>query len=60
MHIISDIPLHMKQTVNTVHLLQYIAYINRLRESPVGTPKIILGITGLSENLGRDDGIEEP
>ena len=50
----------MKQTVNTVHLLQYIAYINRLREPPVGTPKIILGITGLSENLGRDDGIEEP
>ena len=28
--------------------------------SPVGTPKIILGITGLSETLGRDDGIEEP
>ena len=39
--------------------IYYIAYINSLRGPPVGTPKIILGITELSENLGRDDGIEE-
>ena len=43
-----------------IQYTNYIAYINSSRVSPVGTPKIILGITGLSETLGRDDGIEEP
>ena len=43
-----------------IQYTNYIAYINSSRVSPVGTPKIILGITGSSENLGRDDGIEEP
>ena len=43
-----------------IQYANYIAYINRLRGRPVGTPKIILGIKGLSENLGRDCGIEEP